>query len=726
MLLVMGAAGQDPPAKQDPPGKQEARKDDNAKTAPAKMFGGPGQPERKLVKQFDKDGDGKLNQEERKAARAFIKANPGGRRGPGGFGPMGGGPGGMVATPLTEALDSDKDGKLTKDEVTAGVKKLFAEADKDKKGSLEDLQLAGAIDRIFPRPPGAPAASPGKDGPPGKESGPPEKAARPPEKGGPPDKMFGPVAGGIGFRMGRPGSALAVEIFRRADKTKKGKVTLDDLTAAAEVLFTESDQNKDAKLDATELIAGLGKLFPAPTFGGPSGQRNQGPAKPGPKIAKSDAKHHLDVALYEPSVLRTIFLDFENKDWEAEMADFYHTDVEVPATLTVDGKTYPGVGIHFRGASSYFSIREGYKRSLNVSVDFSDPQLRLYGYKTLNLLNCNDDPSFLHSVLFSHIARQYIPAPKANLVKVVINGESWGLYANLQQFNKDFVEENYKSSKGARWKVKGSPGGGGGLDYLSDKVDDYKRRYELKTKDDDKDWQALMKLCRILSKTPAEELEEKLKPILDIDGVLWFLALDITLINNDGYWIRASDFSLYRDGKGKFHLIPHDMNESFGMPGGPGFVGGPGGGNRAGGKMPEGKVPERKAPEKGEQAQRPRGVELDPLTGLTDARKPLRSKLLAVPKYRAQYLRNVRTIAEKSLDWNKLGPVVKQYRDLIEKEVEADTRKLYTLASFKTVIGDAPPATPRPNEMSLKAFCEQRRTYLLHYSEPKKTTAQKE
>ena len=70
------------------------------------------------------------------------------------------------------------------------------------------------------------------------------------------------------------------------------------------------------------------------------------------------------------------------------------------------------------------------------------------------------------------------------------------------------------------------------------------------------------------------------------------------------------------------------------------------------------------------------GVELDPLVGLDDPRKPLRSKVLAVPALKARYLANVRKIAEESLDWKKLGPVVAQYRKLIEKEVEADTRKL--------------------------------------------------
>ena len=116
--------------------------------------------------------------------------------------------------------------------------------------------------------------------------------------------------------------------------------------------------------------------------------------------------------------------------------------------------------------SSYMGVGAGSKRSLNVSLDLADPKQRLLGYKTLNLLNSHDDPSLLNTVLYSQISRSYLPAPKANLVKVVINGESWGVYANVQQFDKVFLEENYKSSKGERWKVRGSPGGRGGLEYF--------------------------------------------------------------------------------------------------------------------------------------------------------------------------------------------------------------------------------------------------------------------
>ena len=514
--------------------------------------------------------------------------------------------------------------------------------------------------------------------------------------------------------IGGPAMPLAHGILERADADKDGKLTLKELLAAADSLFKEGDQNKNNALDEKELAAVAGKVMPMPEFGPPGFGKDRPPARPGPKLTQREVRTYANESLYDPGVLRTLFIDFENKDWEAELEDFYKSDVEVPATLTVDGKTYPNVGVHFRGMSSYMMIPEGYKRSLNLALDFADPKQRLLGYKTLNLLNSNGDPSFLSTVLYSHIARKFIPAPKANLVKVVINGESWGVYVNVQQFNKEFIQENFKTTKGARWKVPGSPGGDSGLTYLGEDIDNYRRRYQIKSSDDEKSWKALAKLCRTLEKTPADKLEEALRPMLDIDGALKFLALDVTLSNSDGYWTRASDYSLYLDAKGKFHVIPHDMNEAFQA--GMGFGKGPPKGDF---KPPLG---DKEKGFKDKKGMKGAGFGPDPLVALDDPSKPLRSKLLAVPSLKRKYLGYVRDIAEE-LDWRKLGPVVTQYRTLIEKEVEADTRKLSSLEAFRSAVYDAPVVDNLPGRgprLSLKAFADGRRAYLMNYSEPNK------
>ena len=432
--------------------------------------------------------------------------------------------------------------------------------------------------------------------------------------------------------------------------------------------------------------------------GGPGGREEEAPAKPGPRVKPADVETFPGKPLYEPTVLRTLFLDFEGEDWEAELADFRSTDVDVPATLTVDGKTYPGVGVHFRGLSSYMGVREGHKRSLNLSLDHVDPEQRLDGYKTLNLLNSHEDPTFLHTVLYFDIARHYIPAPKANFVRVVINGESWGLYVNAQQFDKKFLAENYPSTKGVRWKVKGNPGGGGGLEYVGDNIEDYKRRYEMKTDDGEKAWKdldhALQDAQRDAAGTsgggPEAHPRRRGRPLVPGPGQcpdqqrrLLGPRQRLQPLPRRGGGVPRHPPRRQRDlraGDG----VRHRSRAGGGR--------GPGGGRPGAGVAPEdGPVARRGPGPRGgpEAGPRPVRVDLDPLVGLDDDRKPLRSRLLAVPALRERYLRHVRTIAEDWLDWEKLGPVVERYRALIEEEVEADTRKLSSLAAFQKSVADA-------------------------------------
>ena len=433
---------------------------------------------------------------------------------------------------------------------------------------------------------------------------------------------------------------------------------------------------------------------------------------PGAKLTPADVKPvAATVPLYDMGTVRTLFLDFETSDWEAELMAFNNTDVEVPATLTVDGKTYRDVGIHFRGASSYFGVPAGLKHSLNVAVDFVHESQALLGHRTLNLLNSNDDPTYLRTVLFLAAAREHIAAPRANFVRVSINGESWGVYVSAEQFNKDFVNAWYKTPDGARWKVPGSPNGRGGLEYLGDDITAYKRVYEIKSKDDAKSWQSLINLTKVLNETAPDQLEQALAPILDVDGALKFLALEATLVNNDGYWTRASDYSLYQSPAGKFHVLPHDANETFGPAGGRGMMMGPppppppGGGDRV--LLPPG-PPGRGGPGGpggggGRGFGRGGGPELDPLIGLDDPTKPLRSKLLAVPALRSRYMAYVKQIAAKWLDWNTVGPLAQKYQALIAADVKADTRKLASYEAFEQGL------------TQLKSFMEQRKAYLASY-----------
>jgi spore coat protein CotH len=522
--------------------------------------------------------------------------------------------------------------------------------------------------------------------------------APPPRDGAfPPRDGFGPPGGPGRGGPGPGGVQEDTKLVKQFDKDGNKRLDATERKAAREFLEKEKAEGRGPRRPGFRGPGGPGGL------GGPRNESSEPVAK-GEKVSPSDVKSFPSADLYDASVVRTFFIEFENADWEKELADFYRTDVEVPAKVTVDGKTYRDVGVHFRGASSFFTVAEGRKRSLNLSFDFADEKQSIGGYRTINLLNSHTDPTYLRSMLYYLVARTYIPAPKANYARVVINGEGWGVYVSAQQFNKDFTRDFFKSTGGARWKVPGSPRGRGGLEYLGEDAAAYKKIYDLKSKEDPKSWAALIELCKTLNETPTNKLESALAPILNIDGTLKFLALENALINSDGYWTRASDYLIYRDEKGMFHLIPYDANETFRAPEGPG--------------RPRDSGPRDGAVASGVATLPPggRGVDLDPLTGINDKDKPLLSKLLAVPSLRTRYLGHVRDIAEKWLDWKRIEPVAKSCQALIADDVKKDTHKLYSFEAFQngltTDVEEQGMRGPR-RTMSLKSFVEQRRAFLL-------------
>ena len=90
-----------------------------------------------------------------------------------GFGP---GPGRLPpAIPpraLIELADTNKDGKVSPEEMAEAMKKLFKEADKNGDGVLDERELTEAMQKLAPRPPfgGGPGPGPGPM-PPGPGSG---------------------------------------------------------------------------------------------------------------------------------------------------------------------------------------------------------------------------------------------------------------------------------------------------------------------------------------------------------------------------------------------------------------------------------------------------------------------------------------------------------------------------------------------------------------------------
>ena len=275
-------------------------------------------------------------------------------------------------------------------------------------------------------------------------------------------------------------------------------------------VLAQFDKNGDKRLDADERKAAREWLAtqPASGFGGRGGFGRGGPPAPvvpGRKLAPADVKAYPGtVPLYDTATLRTMFLEFETSDWEQELAGFHNTDVEVPATLTVDGKKYPNVGVHFRGMSSYFMVP---RRAQAVA----EPVVRLRRREAAALRLQDAEPAELargpdascSTVLYSHIARSTSRRRRRTSSRSSSTARAGASTSTCSSSTRSSSRRTSRATQGRRaGRSAGSPGGRGGLEYLGDDVADYKRRYEIKTKDDEKAWKALINLCKVLNQTP--------------------------------------------------------------------------------------------------------------------------------------------------------------------------------------------------------------------------------
>ncbi len=397
--------------------------------------------------------------------------------------------------------------------------------------------------------------------------------------------------------------------------------------------------------------------------------------------------------LYDETVLRTLDLTFAQSNWYTLLQQNYGTGVDLPADLTVDGRTYPNVGVRFRGGSSYRFIGSSQKKPFGIALDAFVAGQDLYGYDNLNLNNAYLDPTFVREVLAYHLFRQFTAAGRANFVLLRINGQDWGVYVNVQQPDKEMLRQWFVDEDGARLEadalLPGAVQNGSALTWLGSTPQSYDNNYELKTPNLPQPWTPLIDVCAALNNTPLSGLPAALEPRLCVDAALRMIAGHIVLVNPDSYVSTGHNYYVYHDPwHGRVQLLPWGMN----LPLGSSILAGSTTTSRATWNL---------------------------FTNQTSTGRPLLSRLWAVQALRERYLAHVRHIVQQHFDWPVLQAKVAAYQGLIGAAVAADTRKLYPTSAFTSNLTvDYQAGTTRIS--ALQTLVTARRGYLLGHAEVNK------
>ena len=382
---------------------------------------------------------------------------------------------------------------------------------------------------------------------------------------------------------------------------------------------------------------------------------------------------------YDDTILRTVQLDFADADWWNELKQNYDTGIYILADMTVDGVVHSDVGVRLRGNTSYKKLpQNSQKASFAVLVDYTDPDENVYGAYTLNFNNGFTDPTFCREVAYFNFISRYIPNGRGNHIKLICNGQNWGVYANLEKYNKGMLGKYFDDDDGVRIKCPNKPGGPA-LRYLGSNPADYQPDYELH--DDGgmaNPWQVLIDACYAISNEPTASWEN-IDDVFAVDAAMWTLAGESLFTDDDSYINKGADFNVYYDPlHGRLHLHQHDGNEGF------------------------------------------RIWNQGPLYNKNDPSKPVINRLWQVPELQQRYLAHLRTML-KEFDWGqKMGPVLLGYRTMLDAEVQADNKKLYSYQMFydnftQTVnLGGGGPGGG--SLIGLQEFVQQRRAYLLGHN----------
>lgn len=266
--------------------------------------------------------------------------------------------------------------------------------------------------------------------------------------------------------------------------------------------------------------------------------------------------------LFEDLKVYTYELDFYSDNWESELEDNYEAQEYIPAKLTFGNITLDSIGVRYKGNSSYMMSSNTPKKPFKFKFDEYKDNQTLYAVKKLNFSNCAKDPSFMRETIGYAVARKYDIAPRTAFAKIVIEGELIGLYVQVEQVDKTFLEKHFESNDYNLYKVGDN---GAGLEYYDENQESYTNYYELKTNETLNDWSAFVDMVSTLTNSSDDDFVNNISNHLNLKNAIKHLAFCQVFSHYDSYVGSGRNYYLYDDStSGQFNIIPWDLNETFG------------------------------------------------------------------------------------------------------------------------------------------------------------------
>lgn len=237
--------------------------------------------------------------------------------------------------------------------------------------------------------------------------------------------------------------------------------------------------------------------------------------------------------LYDQDTLPTFELTFAPEELSALQSDCQNGIQQYrPVELTHGAETVAAMA-RLKGNWSW----DCQKMQFVVSFNETDKKGRFHGLRKLVLDAPWYDRTLLHErIAFPFFAERGLPYSCVNNARVVLNGQYYGIFANVERLDKEYLQRNFEEADGNLYQ--------GGV--------------ELETNEDIGDTSDLEALN-------AATTVDEIAALMDLDEAVSEWATEAMLPAMDNYWAGVEiNYFLYSHPSRGFLYLPYDLDLSFG------------------------------------------------------------------------------------------------------------------------------------------------------------------
>ncbi len=226
----------------------------------------------------------------------------------------------------------------------------------------------------------------------------------------------------------------------------------------------------------------------------------------------------------------------------------------VEGSFEYDGVVHEPVGVRLKGQGSALDVYD--KAAFKVKFNEYQPGARFHGVECLTLNNMRYDYSMMHERLAYRIYREAgVPASRVNHAVLYVNGQLYGLYANVETPDVHMIERWFERTDGTMFE-------GWDVDFTAEYVDLF--QHEFGPEDRDNLWGVAEAMV-----LPGQQALDDVEEHLDLPAFLRYWAVGAVVGQFDAYpytW-PGDDFHVYDDPEaGQLRFVPWGVDETFYYP----------------------------------------------------------------------------------------------------------------------------------------------------------------